>query len=189
MTVFDDEQIHNAGLIVAEAKRRGLGYDVQVVGVCVGYDEASLRNVGFGDATGPDSCGIMQQRDPWGPRWLRLDVTGAAGLFFDRLVKVPNWASLAKTAPWQLAQAVQQSQFADGSNYQALIADARTLVPDPPTANQLVDQTVDLWGGNPAAVPEVASRLATVLSVDPLSVPHSFGIAYNRRAHRMPAQG
>lgn len=72
--------------------------------------ESTLKNIQYGDLAGPDSRGLFQQRDPWGPLSVRMDPKGAAGLFYDRLVKVPNYLSIPLT---QAAQSVQISAFPD----------------------------------------------------------------------------
>jgi hypothetical protein len=61
--------------------------------------ESSLINVNYGDAAGPDSRGLFQQRDngAWGTLTDRLNPTIAATNFFKALLRVPNWASLPPT--------------------------------------------------------------------------------------------
>jgi len=106
------ERESNAQAIAAEALRRGLGRDGVIAGIMTAMTESSLTNVGHGDAMGPSSRGLFQQMPKyWGPESTIMDPTGAAGLFFDK------WTSTSGT-PWQRAQAVQQSEFSDGSNYQ-----------------------------------------------------------------------
>jgi hypothetical protein len=78
--------------------------------------ESSLRNVTHGDAAGPDSTGLFQQRNGWGSRSTRQDPAGASKLFYQALFKVKNRDSMQ---PWQAAQAVQRSAYSDGSNYKA----------------------------------------------------------------------
>ena len=51
--------------------------------------ESSLRNVDHGDTAGPDSRGLFQQRDGWGPLDVRMDPAGAAGLFYAALPTCP----------------------------------------------------------------------------------------------------
>ena len=110
------EQTGNAATIVSVADARGLGIDGAVVGVMTALTESSLMNIGFGDAAGPDSRGLFQQRDSWGPASVRMDPAGAAGLFYDRLETITGWQTMA---PWAAAQQVQHSAFSNGSNYAA----------------------------------------------------------------------
>src|SRR5699024_3401668 len=74
---------------------------------------------------GPDSRGLFQQRDSWGPRQVRMDPAGAADLFYRRLATIDGWRALP---PWVAAQQVQHSAFPDGSNYAAHYLQARALV-------------------------------------------------------------
>jgi hypothetical protein len=111
--------------------------------------ESSLIDVDHGDALGPDSRGLFQQRAPWGPLSVRMDPAGSAGLFFDVLVAVPGWRVLPA---WIAAQAVQHSEFADGSNYRAnyptavsavdaILGPTGTEESDPMTFGCVTDQT------------------------------------------------
>ena len=65
-----------------------------------------------------DSVGLFQQRPTtgWGAPEKLIDPRSATGLFYDRLIKVPDWQS---GVPWQTAQAVQRSPSANGAIYQA----------------------------------------------------------------------
>jgi hypothetical protein len=110
------EQTANAAVIMAAAETRGLGPAGAVIGVMTALTESSLLNVNHGDTAGPDSRGLFQQRDSWGPAAVRMEPAGAAGLFFDRLGTIDGWQDLP---PWVAAQRVQHSAFADGSNYAA----------------------------------------------------------------------
>ncbi|MBN9610890.1 MAG: hypothetical protein BGO26_01065 [Actinobacteria bacterium 69-20] len=121
------EQTANAATITSVAAARGMGAAGAVIGVMTAMTESSLLNIDHGDAAGPDSRGLFQQRDSWGPASVRMDPAGAAGLFFDRLTAIDGWQDLA---PWAAAQQVQHSAFSDGSNYAAHYQDALTIVAD-----------------------------------------------------------
>lgn len=77
-----------------------------------------------------NSGGLFQQRPQWwgGPgtereRYARImDPAQSAGMFFRALLEVPRWQKLN---PWEAAQAVQGSEYADGSNYRARQDQAR----------------------------------------------------------------
>ena len=109
------EQQHNAQVIAGVALARGLGQPGVLVGIVTALTESTLINVNHGDLLGPDSIGLFQQRTNWGPVSVRTDPAGAAGLFYDALLKLsPVWTS----QPVQMqAQHVEQSEFSDGSNY------------------------------------------------------------------------
>ena len=89
-----------------------------------GITESTLTNVDHGDESGPSSIGVFQQMTSWGSLAQRTDPAQAAGLFFDRMVHVPDWESID---PWMAAQAVQESEFSDGSNYQSHVNQAQSI--------------------------------------------------------------
>ncbi|MEP6560424.1 MAG: NlpC/P60 family protein [Nakamurella sp.] len=112
---LSEAQQANARAVANVALARGLGVDGVVLGIMTAYTESTLNNVTHGDAMGPSSRGLFQQMPGWGPEAVRMDPAGAAGLFFDRVVGIGGWAA---QQPWAVAQAVQESEFVDGSNYQ-----------------------------------------------------------------------
>lgn len=106
---LDAEQAKNASIIYNVAADRGLEPRAAAQGIATGLVESELRNLSGGDR---DSVGVFQQRPSmgWGSVAECMDVAHAAGSFFDRLVKVPNY----KTADFGLScQAVQRSGFPD----------------------------------------------------------------------------
>jgi hypothetical protein len=127
---LDAEQRSNLGTIIAVGRRLGLDQNGQVVGVMTALTESTLHNVDHGDAAGPDSRGLFQQRAGWGPLEVRMDPAGAAELFFKALLNIPGWASME---PWTAAQAVQRSAFADGGNYRRNHDLATRLIRQPPS--------------------------------------------------------
>lgn len=64
-----------------------------------------------------DSIGLFQQRPTtgWGPPERLIVPATAAGLFYDRLLKIRDWRS---GVPWQMAQKVQGSPSSDGGIYE-----------------------------------------------------------------------
>ncbi len=145
------DQAANAAVIVAVAGERGLGAAGAVIGVMTALTESSLLNVDYGDQAGPDSRGLFQQRDSWGPASVRMDPAGAAGLFFDRLETIPGWQQLP---PWMAAQQVQHSAFADGSNYAAHYNAAAAAVRG-------------MAGGADGATPNITDPTDTSTGADP----------------------
>lgn len=62
------------------------------------------------------SLGIFQQQPWWGTAAQRMEPVASTNIFLDHLLAIPNW----QAAPlWQVAQQVQASAYADGSNYHA----------------------------------------------------------------------
>lgn len=86
---WNGEQLVNASEIVKEAQRKGLPTLAAELAVATAMGESSLINKGYGDAAGPDSVGLFQQRDTWGSRSDRLQPARAAGFFLDALTKQP----------------------------------------------------------------------------------------------------
>lgn len=111
-TSLDAEQTGNAITVVAVAKGAQMSPRDAAVGVMTAMQESSLRNLTHGDAAGPDSRGLFQQRPRFYPGVDVSDPPAAAAAFFDRLRALPARGALPM---WQAAQAVQRS--ADGSRY------------------------------------------------------------------------
>lgn len=88
------EQKKNASEIIRAGQSAGLGSRDITIGVMTAIGESGLRILAYGDTAGPDSRGLFQQRDSWGPLSVRMSAFGSAGLFFDSLKKVPNRESL-----------------------------------------------------------------------------------------------
>jgi hypothetical protein len=96
---YSGEQLANAAAIVNAAEALGMDTCAQVVGVMTAMGESSLLVLDRGDAAGPDSRGLFQQRDngAWGSYADRMDPTTSATNFFLALQEVPDWPSLAPT--------------------------------------------------------------------------------------------
>ena len=108
-------QAANVDLIVSAAMAAsGERVEVARIAVMVAMTESGLRNLDYGTA---DSLGLFQQQpsEGWGTPAEVMDPTYATDAFVRRLLGVPDWERLA---PWQAAQAVQRSAFANGANYE-----------------------------------------------------------------------
>ena len=112
---LDADQANNARAIAAEGRRRGMTDSDINTAIMTSLAESGLRNLNYGDR---DSVGLFQQRTSqgWGTTQQIMDPTYSAGKFYESLGRIGNRASMN---PWQAAQAVQRSAFADGSNYRA----------------------------------------------------------------------
>lgn len=119
------EQNTNAKAIADVALSLGLGLRGVEIGIVTAMTEATLINVGFGDTMSngqmSSSRGLFQQLDTWGPLADRTNPTKAAVMFYTGgaagqkgLTDIPGWQQMSIP---QAAQAVEGSQFADGSNY------------------------------------------------------------------------
>lgn len=110
---LDGEQLQNAKLIADIGKQRGMSDEDIQIALATALAESGLRNLNHGDR---DSVGLFQQRTSqgWGSVQQIMDPNYSAGKFYDTLKGTSRGAT-----PWQTAQNVQRSAFADGSNYQA----------------------------------------------------------------------
>jgi hypothetical protein len=159
---LDAEQESNLAAILSVADRSGVGQAGRVIGVMTALTESSLRNLDYGDTAGPDSRGLFQQRDGWGPLAVRMDPVGAAGLFYAALVNLPGWQLME---PWEAAQSVQRSAFSDGENYRRNFDLAERLARTTPTGLSGCDPSSWSPGGQaqlPGAREAVARALALV---------------------------
>ncbi|GAC1375674.1 MAG: hypothetical protein NVSMB4_04000 [Acidimicrobiales bacterium] len=115
------EQARNASTIAAVGKRMGVADHGITVALAAALQESKLRNLSGGDR---DSAGLFQQRPSqgWGTRTQVRDPFHAATAFYDRLVKVDGWATMAVT---DAAQSVQHSAAPDA--YRQWEPEARSL--------------------------------------------------------------
>ena len=119
---LDQAQTDNAAAIAVAARKRGLPRHAVVVALATAMQESNLHNLANpavpeslayphqGVGADHDSVGLFQQRPSqgWGTVAELMDPEHSAGLFLDRLAKVPGWESLSVTAA---AQAVQRSAY------------------------------------------------------------------------------
>ncbi len=96
---WQGEQLRNAGHIITAGKALGLDDWTITVGVMTAMGESGLVNVDRGDAAGPDSRGLFQQRanGAWGSYADRMNPDVAATNFFRALVAVPGFHDLPPT--------------------------------------------------------------------------------------------
>ncbi len=114
-------QAREASIIAAVAVQMGLPDHAVTVALATSLQETKLRNLPYGDQ---DSVGLFQQRPSqgWGTTAQILDPVYAATVFYQHLVKVSGWESLAIT---DAAQMVQHS--ADPEAYAQWADEARAL--------------------------------------------------------------
>ena len=142
---FTAEQVGNAASIVDAATAMQLPERASAIGVMTAIWESSLINIGHGDAVGPDSLGLFQQRTSWGTVAERMDPRTAATKFFTALQAVPDWEQLEPTlaahrvqrnadplhyAPsWEAATRIV-SAITGGGDYGCVPGGAGTVGPD-----------------------------------------------------------
>ena len=122
---WDAEQVANAVQIMNAGADLGLSQRDQTIGVMTAIGESSLQVLDKGDAVGPDSRGLFQQRDngAWGSYEDRMDPYTSATNFFTALKDVSNRDSLPLT---EAAHRVQGNQ--DPNHYAAFEQQARDLI-------------------------------------------------------------
>jgi cell wall-associated NlpC family hydrolase len=110
------EQAANAEVVVSTAMADSAEDALTArIALMVAYSESALRDLGpmSGNA---GSLGLFQQRasQGWGSASEEMNPAEATAMFVGRLTRVRTWRS---RPPWLVAQDVQRSAFADGSNY------------------------------------------------------------------------
>lgn len=85
---FTGVRLTNAALIMQAGAEMGLSVNDQTIAVMTAIGESSLEIKDHGDAAGPDSRGLFQQRDNWGPLADRMDAKKSATLFYQALIKI-----------------------------------------------------------------------------------------------------
>lgn len=94
----------NAAEIIAAATHVTSDDRAKQLGVMVAIGESNLQNLNYGDAAGPDSRGLFQQRSNWGSLADRMDPYTAALHFFQRMLGVPHWPTRPPTEVAHLVQ-------------------------------------------------------------------------------------
>ena len=122
---YSGEQLTNASAIIDAGNSLGVpSYGVNIA-VMTAMGESGLRILDKGDAAGPDSRGLFQQRDNgvWGSYSDRMDATISSTNFYKALLKVPGWQQMQ---PTEAAHAVQGN--ADPSYYTKFWTTAQQVV-------------------------------------------------------------
>lgn len=96
---YSGKQLENAAYIMTAGKDMGLSLRDQQIGVMVAMGESGLTVLDHGDAVGPDSRGLFQQRDngAWGSLSDRMDPYRSATSFFTALQAVTGRESMPPT--------------------------------------------------------------------------------------------
>ena len=157
---FTPEQISNGQTVLSVVRSLGLSAQdtaaASLDAIMAGLDESGLKNDNYGD-TMPNgqmssSRGVFQQISAWGPLAQRENVAASTRMFLTGgqegqpgLLDIKGWQNMQ---PWTAVQSVQQSEFADGSNYQQQM----------PLARQFIAQ---YGNGTPAAADVTGAATAT----------------------------
>ena len=105
--LLETSQGQYAALIAAIGMQRGLPPRAVSIALATAYQESKIQNLPGGDA---DSLGLFQQRPSqgWGTSAQIMDPVYATNAFYNALVKIPDYESLAITVA---AQEVQHSAY------------------------------------------------------------------------------
>ena len=96
---YGHDQLVNAAYVIQAGKDLNLSSRDQTIGVMTAMGESGLRVLNYGDAAGPDSRGLFQQRanGAWGSLADRMDPYISATNFFKKLATITDRDSLAPT--------------------------------------------------------------------------------------------
>ncbi|MFP5251810.1 MAG: DHH family phosphoesterase [Actinomycetes bacterium] len=134
---WSGQQLANAAIVMQAGRDLGMSERDVRVAVMTAMGESSLRVIDRGDRAGPDSRGLFQQRDPWGPYEVRMDAYGSAVLFYRALAELEGRDALP---PTRVAHAVQINRDPDhytrwwddaGAVVEAIDASDAVVVVDP----------------------------------------------------------
>ena len=123
---YDSKQLTNVAVIVEVGVRKQVPPWGWVIAVATALQESSLRNLpNLGATNDHDSIGLFQQRPSqgWGTPDQLADPAYQASKFYDKLLTVAGWQTMALT---DAAQKVQRSAYPDA--YSKWTADAIALV-------------------------------------------------------------
>lgn len=148
---WDQDQLRNARAVLAAGRELQVPRRGQVIALMTAIGESGLRVLDRGDAVGPDSRGLFQQRanGAWGSYADRMDPKRSSESFYRALLEVDGWPLLE---PTEAAHRVQRN--ADPGYYAKFW----------PAAQQLYAK---LGGGSLADVTETTSTGCLAGDTDP----------------------
>lgn len=146
----------NIDTVIAEGKRRGESDKEIKSAVMAVLAETGGENLDHG--MDGDNAGILQQRPSWGTKEQRMDPAYAVNAYYDAANKVEGAEGMTEA---QLAQAVQRSGTADGSNYAAKAAEADAEIAASVTRSTTTSGSATSGSGDPVFVTNWPSQLTT----------------------------
>jgi poly(beta-D-mannuronate) lyase len=146
-TNISADQHANADAIIAAGRKLKIPDFGIAIALAVALQESNLTNVDHGDAAGPDSRGLFQQRTSWGTEADRMNPEQSATLFYKALQSVPGWESMPLT---DAAARVQKPRADLRGEYAQHEGTARLLLAEAGGDTQLVSQST---GGTPKIDP------------------------------------
>ena len=161
---LDAEQLGSARTIVSAAAARQLPAHAAVIAVATAYTESKLRNSAV--QTDHDSEGLFQQRVSIYTEAVAIDPIRSTDAFLDRLLAVPNWATIPIG---DAAQTVQVSAYPD--RYQPNAGLAEEVVgrfwPTAVAEAELATLTTAPAGAAPAICPGAGGEIPAGAIVGP----------------------
>jgi len=94
---YGPEQLAGAAQVIRAGADKHMSVRDQTIAVMTAMGESGLRVLNYGDAAGPDSRGLFQQRDSWGTLAQRMDPYESATLFYNALEQVTGRDTLTPT--------------------------------------------------------------------------------------------
>jgi cell wall-associated NlpC family hydrolase len=168
------EQLQNAGTVIAAGQQMGVDQRGVTIGVMVALGESGLVNIDQGDAAGPDSRGIFQQRanGAWGSYADRMDPATASRNFYKALQGVDGWEAMS---PTEAGHSVQRN--ADPHYYTKYLDEAGQIVSNATGApvEAAAAVTCDTTSGQVAPAPTAAAGAAIAFAMARLGQPYQFG--------------
>jgi hypothetical protein len=101
---FCQAELVNAAQIIRAAQRWHTTEQAMDIGVMTAIGESGLRVLNYGDAAGPDSRGLFQQRSNYGSLARRMNPYTSAYDFYQRMLGIAGWQ---KMTPTEVAHLVQ----------------------------------------------------------------------------------
>ncbi|PZT99493.1 MAG: phage tail tape measure protein [Gordonia sp. (in: high G+C Gram-positive bacteria)] len=161
----------NIDTVIAEGRRRGESDKEIKSAVMAVLAETGGENLDHG--MDGDNAGILQQRPSWGTVEQRMDPAYAANAYYDAANKVEGAEGMTEA---QLAQAVQRSGTADGSNYAAKEAEADAEIAASMTRSTTTQTgTATTGSGEPVFVTNWPAQLTTTTTSSTTSTPATSG--------------
>lgn len=129
---YSGVQVTNAAYIIKAGQAMGLDSWTVTVGVMTAMGESTLRVLNRGDAAGPDSRGLFQQRGngAWGSLSDRMNPTISSTNFFKALQRVGGYRQMTPTHAAHAAQANADPEYYSPF-WSAAVQMVSTLTNDP----------------------------------------------------------
>ncbi|WP_034590897.1 M23 family metallopeptidase [Hamadaea tsunoensis] len=171
---YGEDQVRNAAIIIKTGHDLKIPPRGWIIAVATAMQESNLINHGFlGARNDHDSLGLFQQRPSqgWGTPEQVMDPVYASKKFYEKLIKIPGWATLPLTVA---AQTVQRSAYPDA------------YAKHEPLATTIVNTLADGAGLAVAAASELQCATAGEIAASGWTVPVKADIVSGWRTSDRP---